>query len=82
MIYLTEKDIELWGGQIPVFNKKIHKMDFVKAPLNIVSVIFTAKDIQIIAKADELTFAETLSRYSFINIGTDEGSSLYAILVN
>lgn len=77
MIYLTDNDIELWDQKMPVFNKKTHKMEFVKAPSKVCSVIFTAKDIQMIAKADELTFAEVISRYSFNDIGTDEGSSLY-----
>lgn len=77
MIYLTNKYLFEDDGKMPVFNKKYFKMERVAASAGVLGVLFTAKDVQNIAKMSELTFVEAIEKYNFSKVASDEGISLY-----
>lgn len=81
MIYLNDNwSYLLLENEMPIFDKKSLKFNWVTRPKKIDGVIFTSKDVQNIGKSAEITFAETIMKYNFIVIANNDGENYYSVL--
>lgn len=80
MIYLTDDSIFLNGDEIPVYEKKSFKMEWIKRPEEILGVLFTSKDVQNIAKSADITFIEAIQKCHLKKVASDDGTALYTVV--